>query len=340
MTHPIRVLTIGADEADLVSLQNYFQEEGVPLESQGIRTLEQLPRMLAIHEWDLLLAYPSNQQTSVEALLEVTRQFGSNFPIIFIADEDDRDLALQALNAGIFRYIPAAAQEKHLFPSIRSAIEYSRIHQRHGLTETRYQMILEDQTEMVCRFIRGGILTYVNGAYCRYFGVEREDLVGRPFLDLLPRDDRNLVLKSLEELTPDKPYQTIQNRVLGPEGCCRWTEWTDRAIFDGQGMIIEYQAVGRDITAQKQADEEIHRLNEGLEQAISARTAAFQVSEERYRTVSELTSDYTYSLLVAPDGSISVEWITDAFNRITGFSVQEVRDRGGIYAFVHPEDLG
>ena len=92
-------------------------------------------------------------------------------------------------------------------------------------------------------------------------------------------------------------------------------------------MIIEYQAVGRDITAQKQADEEIHRLNEGLEQAISARTAAFQVSEERYRTVSELTSDYTYSLLVAPDGSISVEWITDAFNRITGYSLQEVRDQ-------------
>ena len=59
------------------------------------------------------------------------------------------------------------------FHPSRSAIEYSRIHQRHGLTETRYQMILEDQTEMVCRFIRGGILTYVNGAYCRYFGIER-----------------------------------------------------------------------------------------------------------------------------------------------------------------------
>src|SRR5262249_54204403 len=62
-----------------------------------------------------------------------------------------------------------------------------------------------------------------------------------------------------------------------------------------------------------------------------------RISEERHRAVSELCSDYAYAFRVEPDGSLVREWITDAFTRITGFSVEEV-DGGVLLPVAHPDD--
>ncbi|HEX6290128.1 MAG TPA: histidine kinase N-terminal 7TM domain-containing protein [Herpetosiphonaceae bacterium] len=60
--------------------------------------------------------------------------------------------------------------------------------------------------------------------------------------------------------------------------------------------------------------------------------------EERYRVVSELTSDFTYALLAYPNGDLDLDWITDAFYRITDYSDEEVRARGGWYTLTYPDD--
>ena len=41
-----------------------------------------------------------------------------------------------------------------------------------------------------------------------------------------------------------------------PDGSVRWLQWTDRAIFEPQGKIIEYQSVGKDITEVKEMENE------------------------------------------------------------------------------------
>jgi PAS domain S-box-containing protein len=60
-------------------------------------------------------------------------------------------------------------------------------------------------------------------------------------------------------------------------------------------------------------------------------------SEERYRIVSELSSDYAYSYRIAPDGAIALDWITQAFTRITGYTATELQP-GVLLPVVHPED--
>jgi PAS domain S-box-containing protein len=66
---------------------------------------------------------------------------------------------------------------------------------------------------------------------------------------------------------------------------------------------------------------------------------ALRLSEARYRTASELVSDYAYAVRIESDGRAELEWITDAFSRITGFSRQELEAREGIAWLIHPEDL-
>lgn len=81
-----------------------------------------------------------------------------------------------------------------------------------------------------------------------------------------------------------------------------------------------------------------------LERVIAQRTAelaeanaSLRASEERYRTVSELGSDVSFGFRVRDDGSVTGEWVTDAFEAITGFGRGEV-SREGWLQLVHPED--
>jgi len=88
------------------------------------------------------------------------------------------------------------------------------------------------------------------------------------------------------------------------------------------------------------------RLGEAVRRAVDLRRlraeriwaiGALRQSEERYRLVSEVSSDYVYSLRVDPDGALTYEWITDPFTRITGFDSAELNERGWT-SLCHPED--
>ena len=84
----------------------------------------------------------------------------------------------------------------------------------------------------------------------------------------------------------------------------------------------------------KQAEES---QREALAEALRA-TNALRESEERFRTVSELISDFVYAIRVEPDGTMAYEWTTEALTHVTGFTVQELEKRGGLVSLVHPDD--
>ncbi len=54
------------------------------------------------------------------------------------------------------------------------------------------------------------------------------------------------------------------HRVILPGGEVRWQQWTDRAIFDGRGDVVEFQSSGHDITDHKLAEEALKETNKKL----------------------------------------------------------------------------
>lgn len=61
-------------------------------------------------------------------------------------------------------------------------------------------------------------------------------------------------------------------------------------------------------------------------------------SEQRYRLISELTSDFAYAYRIDPDGKFVREWVTDAFQRITGYLPDQLDSCIGWLNLVHPDD--
>jgi PAS domain S-box-containing protein len=62
-------------------------------------------------------------------------------------------------------------------------------------------------------------------------------------------------------------------------------------------------------------------------------------SEERYRLISEVISDYTFSTALNADGELFLDWVAGAFESITGYTFEEYVARGGWLAALHPDDL-
>jgi two-component system, chemotaxis family, sensor kinase Cph1 len=67
---------------------------------------------------------------------------------------------------------------------------------------------------------------------------------------------------------------------------------------------------------------------------------ALAASEERYRLISEVISDYTFSTKLDSEGRLFLNWVAGAFERITGYTYEEYVARGGWLATLHPDDLG
>ena len=62
-------------------------------------------------------------------------------------------------------------------------------------------------------------------------------------------------------------------------------------------------------------------------------------SEEQYRLISEVSSDYTFSAEVDSDGTMHLTWVAGAFETITGFTFEEYITSGGWIAHLHPDDV-
>ena len=72
-------------------------------------------------------------------------------------------------------------------------------------SEARYRAILEDQTELIARLLPSGTFTYVNEAYCQFFGITREELVGYHYEPVVLEEDREYIAQRLNQISWQNP---------------------------------------------------------------------------------------------------------------------------------------
>lgn len=151
-------------------------------------------------------------------------------------------------------------------------------------SEERYRAIVQDQTELICRYRVDGTLIFVNDAYCRYFQQSRQDIIDRQWLpDILPEDLEKLNQQYLL-LCPENPVYTCEIRTLFPNGTIRVQQWIDRGFFNTQGELIEIQAVGRDISDRKQAENDIRHALEKEKELSELKSNFISIASHEFRT--------------------------------------------------------
>ncbi|KAB2855383.1 MAG: PAS domain S-box protein, partial [Anaerolineae bacterium] len=97
-------------------------------------------------------------------------------------------------------------------------------------------------------------------------------------------------------------------------------------------MLIPIASVYHNVMAALQSAREQLTLREQAESAL-------RQSEERFRLITSITSDYTFTSVIQPDGLPKNVAISGAFEAITGYTFEEYAAMGGYRASIHPDDV-
>lgn len=184
-------------------------------------------------------------------------------------------------------------------------------------SKERYQALVEQQTEMITRWKPDGTFTYVNEIFCNFFGKTKEQLIGKTYIPPMPVEDLERFTKFFIQLDKDNPIGHFTHRVIMPDGGMRWLRWTDTAILDEKGNVIEYQTVGRDITARKKAEE------------------ALKKSEEKYRRLIENTSVIAWEYDIATKSYL---YVSQQAEKILGYPMSRWYESCFWYEILHDDD--
>jgi PAS domain S-box-containing protein len=201
-------------------------------------------------------------------------------------------------------------------------------------SERRYRSVVDSQTEMVCRFLPDSTLTFVNDAYCRFWGKTRTELLGQPFIQLVPPEARESVLEHVRSLRSGT--DSHEHQVTLRDGTIGWHHWTNQAIVDERGGLIELQGVGRDITESRRAMD--------LNRDLAGRLIASQ-EEERHRIARELHDDLSQKIALLNieidqvAGQLDAEDARIHLQRISGQAAEIATDVHNLSHELHPSRL-
>jgi PAS domain S-box-containing protein len=82
---------------------------------------------------------------------------------------------------------------------------------------------------------------------------------------------------------------------------------------------------------------ELHSGEDSKEQKQTGKMA--RERQTRFQRISAITSDVAYSCHTRKDGRFSIDWMTGATDRITGYSIEEIKAYGGWRFLVVEEDI-
>jgi PAS domain S-box-containing protein len=149
------------------------------------------------------------------------------------------------------------------------------------------------------------------------------------YLALVHPDDRRTVERAVAAaLAKEADDYRVEHRVWCPSGSLHWLVAQGRVYRDPTGRPVRLVGTVMDITARKHAEADRAQAE-----------AALHASEERYRVISEVVSDYAFAYWVDADGTTILEWVTDAMTRLLGYTPEEMRTSSARNKIVHSEDL-
>lgn len=185
------------------------------------------------------------------------------------------------------------------------------------LLESRslFQSVVDDQTELICRFDKYKILTFSNKAFRKFFNLSPGDEASLQFKSFFNKKDFISLTRALRRLNLDRTVvRFFQKRTIQNISYIR-VQWTIRAFFNKEKSITGYQFVGRDI-----AEIELHR-------------DALRKSENMFRLIAENSKDIIS--IQANNGTL--EYISPSIQGLLGFTPSAVAGTKS-YRWICPED--
>jgi signal transduction histidine kinase/CheY-like chemotaxis protein len=140
--------------------------------------------------------------------------------------------------------------------------------------EARYREFLDTLEDMIIRRADSGLVTFINRAVSRHFGVEAKDVIGT---DWSPP-----VLATEPRVAPQWGAGLLQKMCLS--GDERWIFWEHRRQPSGDAQLGEVQSIGRDVTGQLETEAALRAARDAALTANRAKSRFLAAMSHEIRT--------------------------------------------------------
>ena len=183
--------------------------------------------------------------------------------------------------------------------------------------DTLFRRFIELANDVVYAMDLQGRLQYVSPKWKDIFGTDPAEIIGKDYTPMIHPDDLPRCVQALERtITLRQNQNDIEYRIQHGSGGWHHQSSNITPLLDDAGQLIGVLGIGRDITAQKLADEKL------------------RTSEERYRLLADYASDVVWTMEL--DGTIS--YISPSIERARGLTVEEAM-RQPIHEALVPESV-
>ena len=256
----LKVLLVEDDEddyviiCDLLSEMERFELEWVTDYDDALGAMER-------EEHDVcLLDYRLGERSGLELLREALRR-GYKVPIILLTGQGDREVDLEAMQAGAADYLIKGQIDAPLLErSIRYA--FTRTLRILGESEKRFRSLVQNGSDIITVLDAEGTIQYQSPSIERLLVYRPEDLVGQNAFDYVHPDDLERVRSIFGELTRRSGASgPVEVRFRHADGSWRYLEWIANNLLEDpavRGIV----ANSRDVTERKEAEEKLSEVRE------------------------------------------------------------------------------
>jgi len=168
--------------------------------------------------------------------------------------------------------------EKCVLSSIDDITERKQAEEALRESEDKYKSLIDNFQDIIFTIDLEGKITFASQNTMEKFGYESAETINMNILNFIQEEDRQRAMESLQKGMNGEKIKRFQIQVITKSGGRLFFECSFSRVYKDRA-VVGAQAIARDITERKQAEEEILRLNAELELKVEKRTNELHKSQ-------------------------------------------------------------
>jgi PAS domain S-box-containing protein len=268
-----RVLHVD-DDADFLAVAKQCLEEQSPIQVDTASSAKEALQKLKHSKYDVIVSdYQMPGKNGLELLKEL-RQKGNDIPFILFTCKGKEEIAIEALNSGVYRYVGKGSNAETTYTELKHAIfdavKGKKAEKLLREAENRFRQITENMQDMLLLTDTDLVCTYASASHRGILGYNPREMIGKCVYNFIHPDDLAMAMELAEKAFKDNSGGKMEVRVRRADGSYILAEGIGKILTDENGKINGVVITSREITKRKKAEEKLRFLKEFNEKIVDS----------------------------------------------------------------------
>lgn len=303
----IHVLHID-DDSDFLKTAKQCLEMQRQFQIDTAVSVKEARAKLEKEKYDVIISdYQMPEEDGLEFFKSIRKE-GNMTPFILLTGKGREEVAISALNLGVDQYLNKGGEPETVYTElahhIKQLAETRKIEERRRESDARFRNLFENAYDGLILVDISGRILDINRKAAEIAEKNREDIIGKSFLELelVNPEALPLLVEKLRQGSMGRELELFELEVLSRKGAKKTVEIGSTFILSNNKPVGSLALV-RDITQRKRAEQ------------------ALKESEAKYRLLIEQSLN---GILIAQGPTPHIAFVNKTTSDILGYTIEEL----------------